>query len=174
MAELKNEEQYEVMRLINSHPLKDIVSAQKKAFFGVMVREIEPKLRNFFESQLGIKNGVIINKVLDNSPAKSAGLKRKDFILSVGDTPIINREDLFNTVTSYKPKDIVKIVFLRNGTINSSELVFADAPDFLKAKRPDTKQLQEELSKQISTGSSENVDYMNRLKGLLDKMVLKQ
>ena len=59
--------------------------------------------------------GAKINDVTEGSAAAKAGLKEGDVITKVGDAKIEGPESLYKAVSAKKPKDEVKIYFLRDG-----------------------------------------------------------
>ncbi len=61
------------------------------------------------------KEGAKINDVTEESGAAKAGLKENDIITKVGDTKIDGPESLSKAIRAKKPKDEIKIYFLRDG-----------------------------------------------------------
>ena len=61
------------------------------------------------------KAGAKINNVTEESGAAKAGLKENDIITKVGDTKIDGPESLSKAIRSKKPKEEVKIYYLRDG-----------------------------------------------------------
>ena len=59
--------------------------------------------------------GAKITDVTEESTAAKAGLKEDDIITKIGDTKIDGPESLYKAVTAKKPKDEVKIYYLRDG-----------------------------------------------------------
>ena len=70
-------------------------------------------------------SGVIINKVLPNSPAARAGLQGLrytnnevflgDVISGVNEHPVRNFDDLYNALDQYRPGDTVNLAVVRDG-----------------------------------------------------------
>jgi serine protease Do len=63
--------------------------------------------------------GAKITEVIKASAGEKAGLKKDDIITKVGDEKIEDGESLSAAISSKKPKDIVKITYLRNGKSGS-------------------------------------------------------
>lgn len=61
-----------------------------------------------------------LNKVVEKSPADTAGLKAGDKILSIQDKPMTQWEDVLNTIKSYKGEGTLKVVVLREGQESSA------------------------------------------------------
>lgn len=59
--------------------------------------------------------GAKINEITEESAAAKAGLKEGDIITKLDDTKIDGPESLYKAVTAKKPKDEVKIYYLRGG-----------------------------------------------------------
>ena len=62
--------------------------------------------------------GVKVTSVAKGSAAEKAGLKEGDVITKLGGKKINDPEELMDAVTSYKPKEEVKIYYERNGKSN--------------------------------------------------------
>jgi hypothetical protein len=69
------------------------------------------------EQQLGLPRGVglIVKKVVPDSPAAKAGLKRFDVLQKVDDQLLTNIRQLRVLVRMHQPGDTVKISYIRNG-----------------------------------------------------------
>ncbi len=85
----------------------------KRGFLGVKMQNISPALAEAF----GLKqqNGVVINEVLEDSPAAKAGLKTGDIIVSVDGKKIRNANDLGNRIGLLPIGAIIKFDVLRDG-----------------------------------------------------------
>ncbi|MEN8098005.1 MAG: PDZ domain-containing protein [Chloroflexota bacterium] len=57
--------------------------------------------------------GALVVKVVEDSPAESAGIQPRDLIISFDGDPIENYGDLVRTVRSYQPGDTVQITLVR-------------------------------------------------------------
>lgn len=91
--------------------------------------------------QLGIK-GVVISKVMPNSPAAKAKLRGTsrdregnirigDVIVNINHVRIKNYSDLYNTLESFKVGDTVEVSYIRDGKLHSIQLRTIDV-----AKQP--------------------------------------
>ncbi len=65
---------------------------------GVMVDPVDPLLRRHLK--LPENSGVVVDRVVDNSPAAKAGLKAGDLILATGDKPVGDLEGLKKAVVA--------------------------------------------------------------------------
>jgi membrane-associated protease RseP (regulator of RpoE activity) len=66
------------------------------------------------KQQLGIENGLAVDRVVENSPAAQAGIQRNDILTKVNDAPLIELSDLGKAVAASDGKAIT-ITLLRNG-----------------------------------------------------------
>jgi len=83
------------------------------AFLGVEVVSVNA----FIAEQLGLAKvcGVLVNSVVDNSPAQRAGLQRGDCLLSLNNIAIANVDGFRDMMAQLNPGDSVRIIFLRDG-----------------------------------------------------------
>ena len=92
--------------------------------------------------------GILINGILDNSPAKNK-LLPGDVIIKIDEQPVYTLEDLSEIVRNYNSSQIMKITFLRDNSSHSTSIPLIELPNFDdKIKRmgigvyADTKDLQ--------------------------------
>ncbi|MBF0252733.1 MAG: PDZ domain-containing protein [Candidatus Omnitrophica bacterium] len=78
------------------------------AFIGAEIREID----RIISEALGLDStdGVLVNDVVDDSPASKAGLERGDVILAVNGTTITNTLQIQEELLSYSPGDKLKLL----------------------------------------------------------------
>ncbi|RMH18595.1 MAG: DegQ family serine endoprotease [Gammaproteobacteria bacterium] len=86
----------------------------KRGQIGVTIQDITPDLREAFDLENGQK-GVLITKVLEDSPAENAGLKEGDIIVAVNEKPTRSAGQLRSQIGIKKVGDKVRIKILRNG-----------------------------------------------------------
>ena len=67
------------------------------------------------ENDLDISEGALINEVLDDSPAATAGLQAGDVITAVDGDVVDARRDLRERLYAYEPGDVVTLDVLRDG-----------------------------------------------------------
>ena len=89
-------------------------------------------------------NGAQVAKVLDNSPASQAGLKRDDVIVAVGDAAIDGPQTLINDIAARKPGDKVTIKVMRDQVEKQIEVTLGEFP---KPPSPDNKNVQTKTMK---------------------------
>jgi serine protease Do len=83
-------------------------------WLGIEIQELTEQLKGHFGlSQEGV--GVLINDVIDGSPAAKAGMKRGDIILSLEDMPISSLSDYRDTLGEYTAGDHLRLKIFRKG-----------------------------------------------------------
>ena len=83
----------------------------KSTWLGVETTSLSAQLRDYF----GVPDdlGVLIKKVVENSPAEVGGLKAGDIIIGVADRKIRSTRDLARSVQYYDPDETVEIKIIR-------------------------------------------------------------
>jgi predicted metalloprotease with PDZ domain len=102
----------------------NIPGRDKEGYLGVKVKEISGQLLEYFE----VKNGVLIEEVIKDSPAGKAGLMAGDIIISINDRMIEDYQDLIRTVSYYNPEEKVELKFVRKGKNKEIKVVLGNKP----------------------------------------------
>lgn len=71
-------------------------------------------------------NGVYVTEITDNSGASDVGMKPGDIITKIDGTDISGFADLSFAVGSKRPGDKVAVTYLRNGKVNTADIVLKD------------------------------------------------
>ncbi len=84
-----------------------------RGWLGVNIQDLTPELARAF----GMKNrqGALVAKVLENSPAARAGLMQGDIIVNFNQLPVANSNDLQNKVGLAAPETMAALKVIRNG-----------------------------------------------------------
>jgi serine protease Do len=99
----------------------------KRGYLGIeMAREVSPEVA----ARLGMKNeqGVVVARVIDNSPAAKAGLKPDDVIVSLNGQPMHDNRALTRTVGALPVGKPVSVEVLRDGHPQKLTLTLEQAP----------------------------------------------
>ena len=100
------------------------------AFLGVEIISVD----DVIAQQLSLASvcGVIVNSVVDNSPADKAGLQRSDVILSLNSITVENTDGFREIMAQLNPGDNVKIAYIRDGDKNTAYATLADSSTALE------------------------------------------
>ncbi len=118
-----------IVKQIEAHP-NGVSSATSSShgFLGVGVQNLTPSLA----SQLGYStntSGVLVDNVVANSPAMSAGIQSGDVIQAIGSTKITSISQLVKAIQSRSPGTTVTITWLDPSSgQNSATVTLASAP----------------------------------------------
>lgn len=98
------------------------------AYLGVLTTQVSRELRAQFGLMEGF--GLLVQEVMPDSPAKEAGLKEHDVLVSFEDQKLVNMEQLQTLVRSKKKDDSVALSIISGGqtkqiTIKISERMMA-------------------------------------------------
>ncbi len=98
----------------------------KGGYLGVQVKDLSDQLQEYFE----VKNGVLVEEVMKDSPAEKAGLKAGDVIVSINDRKLEDYHDLIRTVNFYNPEEEVAVSYVRKGDTEETKAVLGKKPAY--------------------------------------------
>jgi len=101
-------------------------SKGKGAFLGIYMDELTLRMKK--DKDYPKDSGVLVTKVIDDSPAEEAGLENGDIIFSFNGKKVEDPAELARLVSKRKPGDKVKIVFYRDGKKISTEVELGEKP----------------------------------------------
>ncbi len=81
-----------------------------KVRIGVSLYELNPQLADYF----GVEAGVLIDEVIEDSPAEAAGLKAGDVIVEIDGHDIEEPVDVVDEIADYEEGDTIEIVVVRD------------------------------------------------------------
>ena len=97
-----------------------------RGYLGVNIRDVEGDLAQALEVKPG--SGVLVDNVLEDSPAASAGIQAGDIITSVGGEKVTSAEELRNKVAAIKPGTKTRFAALREGKSMTFEVELMERP----------------------------------------------
>jgi membrane-associated protease RseP (regulator of RpoE activity) len=97
------------------------------AWMGVYTQTVDKDLAKAFN--LNSERGVVVNEVVNESPADKAGLKEEDVILSVNGKPLNSSNDLSDLVDEAKPGDRMALDVARAGHEMQITITLGDRSD---------------------------------------------
>jgi len=98
--------------LLFTHPTAQAAD-EKAGYLGVMLQDLSPSMAKAL--QLDDAKGVLVDNVVEDSPAAAAGLEDGDVIIKFNGHPTDNGQALTKAVRSAVPGEEVKVVVLRRG-----------------------------------------------------------
>jgi len=101
-----------VLGLIANPVMAKSYKGSKKAWLGVYTQTVDYDLSEAFE--LPVKYGVVINEVVDDSPADEAGLKEDDVIIRVDGSKITDSRELVEMIDESRPGDEITLTIMRD------------------------------------------------------------
>ncbi|MFW6264611.1 MAG: S1C family serine protease [Bacillota bacterium] len=101
-----------------------------RPWLGIIYGDMDARSKEGYMNYYGLSelNGVIINRVIEDSPAHKAGLRPNDIITKIDNQDIEKMDDVKNIVEEKEIGESLKIEIIRNG---NSHMIFAEI-----AKRP--------------------------------------
>ncbi|MBD3217543.1 MAG: PDZ domain-containing protein [candidate division Zixibacteria bacterium] len=106
------------------------VKSDKKAWLGIYMQDITDDIAEALD--LEVEQGVLINDVIDDSPAEKSGLKDGDVIVRMGTEVVDKSSDLSKAIKGKKPGEKVDLVVYREGQKQDISVVLGES-----AKRKD-------------------------------------
>ncbi len=145
-------------------------------YLGVGTKELSPAMKK----AIGVEYGVLVEKVVKDSPAEKGGLKTGDVIMEIDTEKIFDKRILTGLVEN-KPGKKVKLLILRNhhkkllkitlGAIEKAaikvEMNFPRIPDFNAILGRDTRELMkdmEAIKKELKEVKKEIEDLKKKMK----------
>ncbi|MFH1328994.1 MAG: trypsin-like peptidase domain-containing protein [Candidatus Bathyarchaeota archaeon] len=116
---------------ISSNFMKKVVQSlletgeYKHTYMGITGRTLDLETAEFLN--LDTTKGVLITRVVENSPAESAGISVNDVIIQMGNVQIKDFQSLVAFAEENSPGDTVNILVLRNGGKLTLTLTFGES-----------------------------------------------
>ena len=120
MKDKDDEKKIKIIKKIDEPFLID----EKAGFLGVQIQDLSEQLSDYFKVKDG--NGVLVSEVVDDSPAKKAGLKAGDIIVKIDEEDIEDASDLTITIRGYEPETKVSVSVIRNGKKKKLEAILGE------------------------------------------------
>ncbi|MFC1621226.1 Do family serine endopeptidase [Candidatus Omnitrophota bacterium] len=109
--------------------MEDLKQGRKILYgwLGVIIQDVDSSLAEYFG--LDSKFGVLISRILENSPAEEAGLRPGDIVASFDDEKVRNTQDLIRMVLKKNIGEKAKLGIIRKREIYSFEVEIGQRPD---------------------------------------------
>jgi C-terminal processing protease CtpA/Prc len=99
---------------------------EKGGYLGVRVQDISRALMK--ARDLASRDGALVNRVEDKSPADEAGIERGDVIVEVNREPIRDSQDLIETMQGIKAGSKIDVLVVREGRRKTLRVEVAKRP----------------------------------------------
>jgi hypothetical protein len=135
------------------------------AFLGVEVLSVNTVIAE----QLSLPSdcGVLINGVVDGSPAQKSGLQRGDCLVSLDGKPVEDIDGFRGLIAKYKPGDNVRIAYIRNALKDTVYAQLAELPEALAAQSIDSSDVDWGVSlSDISSAMRNSLDIPTGIDGV--------
>ncbi len=105
--------------------LKDLIAygRVRRGFFGAVVGAVSANFVRSFGA-----GGVLIDEIIPDSPARQAGLRIADVILSVDRIPVTEPAEYHSLLRTYTPGDELEMEFLRGDKVMQRRVTLAALP----------------------------------------------
>jgi serine protease Do len=97
----------------------------KRSYLGVQMGEID----NEVAERLGVKGGLMIGTIYDDTPAAKAGLQESDIITQVNGRAVAESKDLQTMVADAQPGTVMHFTILRGGKSQKVDVKVEEQPD---------------------------------------------
>jgi serine protease Do len=128
----------------------------RRGYVGVGMQQIDPDMADFFN--LEDNKGALITRVVEDSPADEAGLKKDDVIIQIGDKKVEDTQDVFNIIGFTAPETQVEFVIIRNG---KEKKMIVKVGSKAESELADTSDLGQKFGLTVSTIDEDMADQYN-------------
>ena len=97
-----------------------------RGFLGISPANLPRALGN--QLDVPVIEGLLVVRVVPDSPAAKAGLQEEDVIVELGDEPIRNTGELSKFLIAHPPGDTVTVVYFRGSEKRSARVTLAERP----------------------------------------------
>ena len=112
------------------------------AYLGVQMVDLTPELRDQLKQQeklnLDAEKGVLVVKVMPNSPAAAGGIKSGDLVQSINEQPIRTTDDVQQAVEAARPGGMITVQVKQQGKPRSLRITLSklDPQELTNGDRP--------------------------------------
>jgi hypothetical protein len=135
-----------------------------EAFLGVMAAPLTDEIREI----TGAQHGVLVNSLLDSSPAAAAGLMAGDVIVAIDGREVGSPEQLVDRIRAHKPGDEVRITYYRMGKRREAAVRLGELPS--PGERPEGRRLFN-VPEGLNRDMPELKQYLDNLSRELEELV---
>jgi len=108
------------------------IALSDKAWLGVYLQTVDDDLADGFD--LSVKEGAVINDIVNDSPADEAGLKEDDIIIAVNAKEVSDQMDVSRAVRKSKPGDKMTLTIMRGDKKMDITVTLASEPERMASR----------------------------------------
>jgi S1-C subfamily serine protease len=97
----------------SSEPSAENPAPRPTTYLGVAIAEVPPAIGGVLPIEPG--TGLLVNSVLEDSPAAAAGIQRNDVLARINDQVLVTPKQLQILIARRKPGDQVEVTLYRKG-----------------------------------------------------------
>ncbi len=112
--------------LVLNVPAQAEKDASKKGWLGVSIQDVDEDLKEALD--LKSAEGVLVNEVVEDSPAEQAGIKKKDVIIKYKGKKVTDAGDLTTWVLETKPGEEIRLEIIRDGKKKKPKVIIGKQP----------------------------------------------
>jgi len=113
-------------------------TSREKGWLGVYLHDVDEEIQEAWD--LPSVEGVMIDDVVENSPAANAGLKSGDVVVKVNDQAVTSSDDFSRMIRRTSPDSEIKLEIIRDKKPQQVTVVLGEA-ESLQGQYPDAKGL---------------------------------
>ncbi|MFC1541275.1 trypsin-like peptidase domain-containing protein [Candidatus Latescibacterota bacterium] len=104
----------------------------KRGFVGIMDEAGNTKITKDIQEAMGLQSteGVLLARIVENSPAEKAGLENGDVIVSLDGEKIKDFNDFLLKIGEHSPGDTVRLGIIHDGNQQTVDLTLADLDEY--------------------------------------------
>ncbi len=110
--------------------LRDLRSGRPVSRGALGITPVE--LDKDFQSALGVRQGVVVNSVMEGQAADKAKVQRLDVITAIDGQKLNSPEELITVISSHRAGDVVKLAIIRDGKAKELTVTLGDRKDMQK------------------------------------------
>jgi membrane-associated protease RseP (regulator of RpoE activity) len=99
-------------------PKKWIFSGSERPWLGIQTHELTPQLATFFKAE----HGVLVESVVEDTPALKAGLRAGDIITALAGEKVVRTFDIHKILNEKQEGEELALTYLRNGKEMSGQI----------------------------------------------------
>jgi serine protease Do len=131
----------------------------QRGLLGIEITDVNALIAESFK--LPVEQGVLVNKVRDNSAAEESGIEPGDVIIRIDDHVVSSVSELQEWVARNRPGEDINVTFLRNGKENNVKATLKNTEGQESIQKT-------EISYSISGADFEDVPYKELAKLMLE------